>query len=147
MPERQRRQPGGLSFTTHPRAWQRLPLPRGGFKPLSNRHHTTHSGVGSLMNILGINAFHGDASAALLADGNLVSAVEEERLNGVKHWAGVPALASEACLKGADSQELKHVAISRDPRAQLWRKLLRVATRPGDWSRLRDRASNSWRVA
>jgi len=99
------------------------------------------------MNILGINAFHGDASAALLADGNLISAVEEERFNRIKHWAGFPALAIEACLKGTDSQELMHVAISRDPRAQLWRKLLRVASRPADWSRMRGRASNSWRVA
>ena len=99
------------------------------------------------MNILGINAFHGDASAALLADGNLISAVEEERFNRIKHWAGFPALAIEACLKGTDRQELAHVAISRDPRAQLGRKLLRMATRPGDWSRLRRRASNSWRVA
>jgi carbamoyltransferase len=99
------------------------------------------------MNILGINAFHGDASAALLADGNLISAVEEERFNRIKHWAGFPALAIEACLKGTDRQRLAHVAISRDPRAQLGRKLLRMATRPGDWSRLRRRASNSWRVA
>ena len=33
------------------------------------------------MNILGLNAFHGDASAALLSDGQLVAALEEERLN------------------------------------------------------------------
>ena len=72
------------------------------------------------MNILGINAFHGDASAALLTDGNLISAVEEERFNRIKHWAGFPALAIESCLKGTDPQELAHVAISRDPRAQLW---------------------------
>ena len=43
------------------------------------------------MNILGLNAFHGDASAALLRDGQLVAALEEERLNRVKHWAGFPA--------------------------------------------------------
>src|SRR2546421_522853 len=46
------------------------------------------------MNILGLNAFHGDASAALLSDGQLVAAVEEERLNRIKHWAGFPVLAS-----------------------------------------------------
>ena len=40
------------------------------------------------MNILGLNAFHGDASAALLSDGTLVAALEEERLNRIKHWAG-----------------------------------------------------------
>ncbi len=33
------------------------------------------------MNILGLNAFHADASAALLRDGQLVLALEEERLN------------------------------------------------------------------
>ena len=43
------------------------------------------------MKILGINAFHGDASAALVVDGQLVAAVEEERFNRVKHWAGFPA--------------------------------------------------------
>ena len=39
------------------------------------------------MNILGLNAFHGDASAALLSDGQLIAAVEEERFNRLKHWA------------------------------------------------------------
>ena len=72
------------------------------------------------MNILGINAFHGDASAALLADGNLTSAVEEERLNRIKHRAGFPALAIGSCLKVTDARELAHVAISRDPQARLW---------------------------
>jgi carbamoyltransferase len=41
--------------------------------------------------ILGINAFHGDSSAALVVDGRLVAAIEEERFNRVKHWAGFPA--------------------------------------------------------
>ncbi len=36
--------------------------------------------------ILGINAYHGDASAALVVDGQLVAAVEEERFNRIKHW-------------------------------------------------------------
>ena len=39
--------------------------------------------------ILGLNAFHGDAAAALVIDGELVNAVEEERLNRVKHCAGL----------------------------------------------------------
>ena len=42
------------------------------------------------MNIIGINAFHGDAAAALVVDGQLVAAVEEERFNRIKHWAGFP---------------------------------------------------------
>ena len=36
--------------------------------------------------ILGLNAYHADASAALLCDGRLIAAVEEERLRRVKHW-------------------------------------------------------------
>ena len=43
------------------------------------------------MNIIGINAYHGDASAAVVVDGQLIAAVEEERLNRIKHWAGFPA--------------------------------------------------------
>lgn len=99
------------------------------------------------MNILGLNAFHGDASAALLVDGYLVSALEEERLNRVKHWAGFPALAARACLSGTDGRELAHVAISRDPRAHFWTKVGRVLTRPGDWRRSASRAKNTVEVA
>ena len=58
------------------------------------------------MNILGINAFHGDASAALLVDGNLKAALEEERFNRIKHCAGFPSLSVLSCLDGTDSKEL-----------------------------------------
>lgn len=99
------------------------------------------------MNILGLNAFHGDASAALFSDGQLVAAAEEERFNRIKHWAGFPADAARFCLAGTDPASLTHVAISRDPRAYLWRKLARVAVRPGDWRRLASRAQNTFKVA
>ena len=99
------------------------------------------------MNILGLNAFHGDASAALLSDGQLIAAVEEERFNRIKHWAGFPALAAKSCLRDIDPASLGHVAISRDPKAHLWRKLGRVVARPGDWTRLVSRARNTIKVA
>ena len=99
------------------------------------------------MNILGLNAFHGDASAALLVDGQLVAAIEEERLNRVKHWAGFPALAARACLNGTDRGDLEHVAISRDPRANFWPKVARVLQRPGDWRRQTSRAKNTVQIA
>src|SRR5580765_7206258 len=99
------------------------------------------------MNILGLNAFHGDASAALLVDGQLAYAIEEERLNRIKHWAGFPALAIQACLEGTDLGALEHVAISRDPRAHLWTKVARVLSRPGDWKRTASRAKNAVEVA
>src|ERR1700738_3168854 len=95
------------------------------------------------MNILGLNAFHGDASAALLRDGQLVLALEEERLNRIKHWAGLPVLAAKACLEGAQPD---HIAISRDPRAHLRDKLLRAALRPHKWLNFASRATNSVRI-
>jgi carbamoyltransferase len=95
------------------------------------------------MIILGINAFHGDASATVLRDGQLVAALEEERLNRIKHWAGLPVLAAKACLEGAQPD---HVAISRDPKAHLRDKLLRAALRPHQWLNLTSRATNSVRI-
>src|SRR5438132_1561940 len=91
------------------------------------------------MNILGLNAFHGDASAAVVSDGQLITAVEEERFNRRKHWAGFPAKAAEVCLNGVPAD---HVAISRDAKAHFWRKLLRVSVRPGLWSKIAGRAQN-----
>lgn len=81
------------------------------------------------MNILGINAYHGDASAALVIDGKLVAAVEEERFNRIKHWAGFPSESIRWCLAfaGIDAKDLDHVAISFNPRANLGRRLRFVA--------------------
>ena len=53
------------------------------------------------MYILGINAYHGNASAAIIADGRLVAAVEEERFNRVKYAAGFPSAAIRYCLDAA----------------------------------------------
>ncbi len=92
------------------------------------------------MRILGLNAFHGDSSAAVLDDGRLTAAVEEERYNRVKHWAGLPVLAARACL---DGRRADHIAISRDPKAKAFEKMLRVLQRPGDWGRLFSRVQNS----
>ena len=77
------------------------------------------------MIILGINAYHANAAAAILVDGRLVAAVEEERLNRVKYAAGLPARAIQFCLDqaGAKLTEVDHIAIPRDPWARLGTKL------------------------
>ncbi len=77
------------------------------------------------MIVLGINAYHANASAALLVDGRLIAAVEEERLNRVKYAAGFPVRAIRFCLNaaGAKLSEVDHVAIPRDPWARLGTKL------------------------
>lgn len=75
--------------------------------------------------ILGINAYHGDASASLVIDGQLVAAVEEERFNRIKHWAGFPAESIRWCLEagGVKVVEIDHVAVSFDPRANMGKRL------------------------
>ncbi|MEM7145825.1 MAG: carbamoyltransferase C-terminal domain-containing protein [Verrucomicrobiota bacterium] len=77
------------------------------------------------MNILGINAYHGDSSAALLQDGELIAAVEEERFNRVKHWAGFPAESIRYCLEsgGLEVHDLDHIAVSFNPRANFSKRL------------------------
>ena len=74
--------------------------------------------------VLGINAYHGDVAAVLLRDGQLVAAVEEERFRRVKHWAGFPTMAIQSVLgmAGIRGSDVHHVAISRDPKANLLRK-------------------------
>ena len=76
------------------------------------------------MNILGLNAYHGDVSAALVRDGQLVAAVEEERYRRIKHVAGFPTQAMQACLTmgGMTPADVEVFAVSRDPRAHLLRK-------------------------
>jgi len=66
------------------------------------------------MIVLGINAYHGDAAAALVRDGVLVAAVEEERFNRRKHCAGLPVLAVKYCLEeaGVDIRDVDQIAIS-----------------------------------
>ena len=102
----------------------------------------------SLMNILGINAFHGDASAALVVDGQLVAAVEEERFNRIKHWAGFPAQSIRWCLQhaGVRPEQVQHVAISFDPRANFWRRLGFVAKARPSFRSLLDRLKRQGRT-
>jgi carbamoyltransferase len=101
------------------------------------------------MNILGINAYHADVSAVLVRDGVLVAAVEEERFRRIKHVAGFPTRAIQACLDmgGLTGRDITHVAVSRRPRAHLLRKgVYALRNRPGR-GLLTDRAANYRRVA
>jgi carbamoyltransferase len=94
-----------------------------------------------IMNILGINAYHGDASACLVQDGQLIAAVEEERFNRVKHWAGFPSESIRYCLKvgGISAADLDRVAVSFNPKANLNRKLLFTFQQRPSLSSLLDR--------
>ena len=82
--------------------------------------------------ILGINAFHAGASAAVVVDGVPVAAVAEERLNRVKYYAGFPTQSILRCLDmaGLRFRDLDAVAIGRDRAANRAEKLKYVLSQP-----------------
>jgi len=98
--------------------------------------------------VLGINAYHGDVSAVLLRDGQLVAAVEEERFRRIKHWAGFPSLAIKSVLEigGIRGSDVHHVAISRDPKANILRKGLFAVTHRPDPRLVLDRVRNAGKI-
>jgi carbamoyltransferase len=89
------------------------------------------------VNILGINSVYHESAAALLIDGKLVAAVEEERFNRIKHAKEAhfdnphqfPERAIRWCLKhtGLTADDIDHFAYSFDPR------LRRTRFRPEWW--------------
>jgi carbamoyltransferase len=101
------------------------------------------------MNVLGINAYHGDVAAALVREGELVAAVEEERFRRVKHWAGFPLEAIRSCLEmgGLEAKDVDRFAVSRDPKAHVWRKALYAVRRRPGLNLVRDRARNRSKIA
>jgi carbamoyltransferase len=92
-----------------------------------------------VVNILGINSVYHESAAALLVDGELVAAAEEERFNRIKHakeadWDNphqLPERAIRFCLKqaGLTARDIDHVAYSFDP------KLRRKRYRAEWWGR------------
>lgn len=77
------------------------------------------------MIILGLNAFHGDSAAAIVRDGVLLAAAEEERFRRVKHWAGFPSQSIAYCLDeaGVSLSDVDHVAINQDSQASFSGKI------------------------
>lgn len=69
------------------------------------------------MKILGINYFGHDASAALVVDGKVVSAVEEERFSRTKHDSAFPELSINYCLENSNLSlaDIDAVALSFIP--------------------------------
>ncbi len=95
--------------------------------------------------ILGVNAFHGDASACLLKDGQLIAAAEEERFCRVKHWAGFPSKAIHFCLSeaGITISDISHISLNRNPSANLVRKALFTFLKNPSFSAIADRLKNA----
>jgi carbamoyltransferase len=96
------------------------------------------------MKILGLNAYHGDASACLLIDGQVIVATEEERIRRIKHWAGFPSRAIEFCLSdaGLKLSDIDVITISRDPYANFGLKVFNAIKNRLSASNIKDRVTN-----
>src|SRR5215831_691430 len=96
------------------------------------------------MIILGLNAFHADSAAAIVRDGKLIAAAEEERFRRIKHWAGFPSQAIAYCLReaGVRLSDVDHAALNQDSRANLTRKIRYFLTERPDINLVLNRLRN-----
>ena len=93
------------------------------------------------MHILGVSCYYHDAAAALLRDGQLIAAAEEERFSRVKHDFNFPSNAIRFCLRQGkiDARELDYVVFFEKPFRKLDRILASVLqTYPQSWKVFRE---------
>jgi carbamoyltransferase len=91
--------------------------------------------------ILGISCYYHDAAAALLRDGQIVAAAEEERFSRIKHDFGFPKQAIRFCLDqaGIEGRDLDHAVFFEKPFRKLDRILMTVLqTYPQSWKVFRE---------
>ena len=71
--------------------------------------------------ILGVNTYHADSSACLIINGEMVAAIEEERMNRIKHFAGFPAKSIKECLKigNIKEEDITDIAFNTKPLSNL----------------------------
>lgn len=99
--------------------------------------------------ILGLSYGHGDSSAALIVEGELIAACEEERFNRIKHFAGYPTQSVEYCLReaGLQSSEIEVIAIAKKPLNQIFHRFKLSLTQPQlllEKLRTKEKASGSF---
>jgi len=93
------------------------------------------------MNILGISCYYHDAAAALLVDGKLVAAAEEERFTRMKHDSSFPQHAINFCLNYANitADDLDYVVFYEKPLIKFERILqTTLSTFPKSWGVFRE---------
>ena len=76
--------------------------------------------------ILGLNCNHADSSACIIKDGDLLFAIEEERINRNKHWAGLPIESIKEALKYTkiDIQDISDISINTNPLSNINQKII-----------------------
>ena len=100
------------------------------------------------MNILGINAYHGDASACILKDNKIIAAAEEERFTRIKHSAGFPIHSINYCLDeaGLNINQLDHITINRNPKQKIFSKIIYASFKLFNYNFIKNRISNIKRI-
>lgn len=96
------------------------------------------------MILIGLNAYHGDSSACLIRDGEIIAAAEEERFRRIKHWAGFPSQAIAYCLSEARVMlsDVDIVAVNSDPGASFLKKIEFMLRQRPDYRFIIDRLRN-----
>jgi carbamoyltransferase len=84
--------------------------------------------------VLGLSCYYHDGGAALVKDGQLVAAAEEERFNRIKHYSDFPELAVKYCLEeaGITIDEVDHIGYYEKPFVKFNRILETILA---DWPR------------
>ncbi len=93
------------------------------------------------MNILGVSCYYHDAAAALIMDGDLIAAAEEERFTRKKHDHSFPQQAIDFCLKQANlsADDLDYVVFYEKPLVKFERILqTTLGTFPKSWGVFRE---------
>jgi len=100
------------------------------------------------MYTLGINAYHGDSSACIYKDTELIAATEEERIVRIKHWAGLPIKAIQFCLDEANItlKDVDVITVSRDPKAKIGKKIIQTLKKGISLKAVKDRGSNQLKI-
>ncbi len=78
------------------------------------------------MNILGLNYYYHDTTASIVNDGQLIVAIEEERLSRVKHTWSFPTFSADRAMEvaGLSPKDIDHIALSIKPSVNVGARLL-----------------------
>lgn len=98
--------------------------------------------------IIGLNAYHADSSAALVADGKLIAAVDEERFNRIKHWSGFPTESIRYCLNEGKiaPKDIDYICVNRNVRSNILKKISYVINKRPSLSLMKDRLLNRSKI-
>ncbi len=96
------------------------------------------------MYIIGLNLYHGDASACLFKDGKLIFAAEEERYTRIKHSAGFPINALKNSLEShkITLEDIDYITVNRNPKKRVFEKIFYAIKNPLRIKNFSDRIKN-----